>query len=370
MTKDNIACLVGSIARLPSYCLSFFFIKKIDGLVLISESHGWVISDISNTIKNLLTNKFKIYIDSLPFFYANKIIHFGSFNSISKGKYKFIGLNNKIVVTIYHIDFYNANYKSKIAFLKSIIDKIDKITVPNYFLYDWLIKNGFIESKLLLIPIAYDEFHFKSRHKEQIKDIQSLKNQYNIPTEKLIIGSFQKDGSGWQGGTSPKYIKGPDVLVEVLTGIAKRYDVCCLLTGPSRGYVISEFKKNNIDYVHIDASKDQLPNLYACLDVYLITSRIEGGPKGLMESMAIGVPVVSTRVGMSEDLIINHHNGIISDVDDSDGLIKGLDQLLGNALLVKKITNNASKNILQYSWPVVIHQYESMYNKLMTFDNI
>ncbi len=368
MNKENIACLVRSIARLPRYCLSFLFVQKIDGLVLINEPHGWVISDISNTIKNLLSNKFKIYIDSLPFFYTNKIIHFGSFNSISKSKYRFIGLNNKIVVTIYHIDFFNDNHKSKIAFLKSIIDKIDKITVPNYFLYDWLINNGFIESKLLLIPIAYDESHFKCRHKERIKDTQSLKNKYNIPAEKLIIGSFQKDGSGWQGGMDPKYIKGPDVLVKVLIGIAKRYDICCLLTGPSRGYVISEFEKNNIDYVHIDASKDQLPNLYACLDVYLITSRIEGGPKGLMESMAIGVPVVSTRVGMSEDLIINHHNGIIVDVDDSDGLIKGLDQLLNNTLLVQKITKNASENISKYSWSVVIHQYESMYNELMACD--
>ena len=48
---------------------------------------------------------------------------------------------------------------------------------------------------------------------------------------------------------------------------------------------------------------------YRASDLYLITSRSEGGPLSLTESWATGVPVVSTRVGMSADYIRDGENG-------------------------------------------------------------
>ena len=43
-----------------------------------------------------------------------------------------------------------------------------------------------------------------------------------------------------------------------------------------------------------------LISLYHALDIYLITSREEGGPMGLLESIACGTPVASTNVGMAK----------------------------------------------------------------------
>ena len=45
------------------------------------------------------------------------------------------------------------------------------------------------------------------------------------------------------------------------------------------------------------------PPPYRALDAYLVTSRDEGGPKAVLESMATGVPIVSTRVGQAVDLV-------------------------------------------------------------------
>ena len=74
-----------------------------------------------------------------------------------------------------------------------------------------------------------------------------------------------------------------------------------------------ELKKNNIPFYHSFVSKiEDLVFLYQALDIYLITSREEGGPMGLMESMSCGIPVVTTRVGMAEDVIIKGIPGAIS----------------------------------------------------------
>ena len=72
-------------------------------------------------------------------------------------------------------------------------------------------------------------------------------------------------------------------------------------------------KAMNVPFVHkyIEQYTD-IPNYYYALDLYLVTSREEGGPMGLLESMASGIPVVSTNVGMAKDLIEDEVNGYIT----------------------------------------------------------
>ena len=55
---------------------------------------------------------------------------------------------------------------------------------------------------------------------------------------------------------------------------------------------------------------DLIP-LYQVLDIYLISSREEGGPMGLLESIACGATVVTTNVGMAMDGVSDNVNGFI-----------------------------------------------------------
>ena len=350
-----------SLLRIPSYLFYLVFQKKIDGIILINESSAWVIDDISRTIKSMLGGIFNIKIDLLPFFYSNKIIHYGSIHSITKNRSIFLGRGNKVIISIYHVDIQNNEFKSKISFLLKNISEISLIIVPNAALYKWFVENNFPAKKILLIPIAYDGVRFNGLSYGK----KIFREKYDIPREKLIVGSFQKDGNNWGDGLMPKYIKGPDIFIDVLEKISKIYNICCLLTGPSRGYVISQLKSRNIGYIYYDATKDQLPELYACLDFYLITSRIEGGPKGLMEAMASGVPVVSTKVGMATDIIQHAQNGMINNVEDVGGLVCSVCELLDNDLLKDKLINNASNCINQYSWDVIIKKYDDLYKGLI-----
>ena len=55
-------------------------------------------------------------------------------------------------------------------------------------------------------------------------------------------------------------------------------------------------------------------------DVCLVTSRQEGGPKAVLEAMATGVPLVTTRVGQASELVHDGENGLLADVDDVGAL--------------------------------------------------
>jgi glycosyltransferase involved in cell wall biosynthesis len=65
---------------------------------------------------------------------------------------------------------------------------------------------------------------------------------------------------------------------------------------------------------------DALPRAYAAVDVCVVASRDEGGPRAVLESMATGVPLVTTRVGQAVDLVLHERNGWMVDVEDVQGL--------------------------------------------------
>jgi glycosyltransferase involved in cell wall biosynthesis len=150
-----------------------------------------------------------------------------------------------------------------------------------------------------------------------------------LEPDAFVVGSFQKDGVGMGDGAEPKAIKGPDVLVEALALVHGELDrLVVLLTGPARGYVRAELERRGVPHVHrLLPDRDGLTAAYHALDAYLVASRQEGGPKSVLESMATGVPLVTTRAGQAPDLVVEGVNGNLVDVDDSVGLAAGLLQL-------------------------------------------
>jgi glycosyltransferase involved in cell wall biosynthesis len=111
-----------------------------------------------------------------------------------------------------------------------------------------------------------------------------------------------------------------------------------LLTGRARGYVRGELDRLGIPYVHHElASRNDIARAYHALDVYVVTARQEGGPKAMLEAMATGVPLVTTRVGQVSDVVIHGDNGLIVDVDDVDGLVAAVRALHDDSQLATRL---------------------------------
>ena len=160
-----------------------------------------------------------------------------------------------------------------------------------------------------------------------------------LPSDAFVVGSFQKDGVGMAEGREPKTIKGPDVLVDAL-GRARREldDLVVLLTGPARGYLRGELERRGIPFVHrLFPTRDGLTTAYHALDAYLVASRQEGGPKSVLEAMATGVPLVTTRAGQAPDLVRDGENGVLVDVEDAEALAAGLVRVHGDAAFVASL---------------------------------
>jgi len=184
---------------------------------------------------------------------------------------------------------------------------------------DCLLGTGISPDKLHLIPIGINRSLF---HPQTPALKQDCRITYGIPQSATVVGSFQKDGVGWDDGLEPKLIKGPDTFVAAMTALKPRVpELFVVLSGPARGYVKAGLEKAGIPYRHFNLPRyADIAGLYATLDLYMITSRQEGGPKAVLESMAAGIPLVTTRVGQAMDMVTHGKNGWITAVDDIEAL--------------------------------------------------
>jgi len=48
---------------------------------------------------------------------------------------------------------------------------------------------------------------------------------------------------------------------------------------------------------------EELNELYNIIDLYIVSSRIEGGPQAIMEASIIKTPIVSTDVGIASEVL-------------------------------------------------------------------
>ncbi|PWW82568.1 glycosyl transferase family 1 [Prosthecochloris marina] len=210
--------------------------------------------------------------------------------------------------------------------------EIDRIQVSCKFMENVILDTGVASDKVFRIPIGINMNYFSPVTKEKKT---SARKELGIPMNAMVIGSFQKDGSGWKEGLIPKMVKGPDIFlraIEILNNSVPELFV--LLTGPARGYVRQGLEKMKVPYVHryINDYRN-ISQYYHALDAYIISSRDEGGPKAVLESMVCGIPLISTKVGQATDLIRHSENGFLTDIENAEALAHFTLQVLEDSQL-------------------------------------
>jgi glycosyltransferase involved in cell wall biosynthesis len=165
----------------------------------------------------------------------------------------------------------------------------------------------------------------------------------------------------------PKLIKGPDIFYEVIKKLNEIFDVHVFLTGPARGYIKKQLDKSKIPYTHLFLENFlDLVNCYNVLDLYIVSSRAEGGPKAILESFASGVPIVTTKVGMAPLVVKQGFNGYVAEIEDKEQIIKYSVEVLKNEDLRNNFILNGLETVQKYSWENIAKlYYKKIYKKLL-----
>lgn len=334
-------------------------------LSYIVEPQRWVIYWVGRTITQNLNAKslLKARITISPYGLREQIVHFGSLGIFLSLPIKKMSSTCPVVLTCFHLD----PQEPRLSLLAKGQKYVSQFHTSCQLTKNQLIKLGIPAKKISVIPLGVDLELFQPVSCEEKR---KLKRKLGLPQDRLIIGSFQKDGRGWKQGLEPKLIKGPDIFVQVLAQI-KKLKPFVLLSGPARGYVKKRLQKAGIPYKHFYLQNFwQMPKIYNTLDLYLITSRVEGGPKAILEAWACGVPVVSTPVGMIPDITQDNKNVLIAPINDIETLTQKVTQAFQQRALLERLIENGIRQVQKYSWSKIAKRYYSqIYQILLCLKN-
>lgn len=99
------------------------------------------------------------------------------------------------------------------------------------------------------------------------------------------------------------------------------------------------------DRVRFHGFQRDLRDVYAALDVLVISSKNEGMPIAALEAMAAGVPLVVTAVGGLVDLVRNGENGWLTPPGDPDRLAETLRTVLLSASDRRRVAETARLDV-------------------------
>ena len=272
-------------------------------MAYVSDRAGWALDEVSSEMRLVIPGKEVSLRQS--FGLSGRTKRFFMSPDLFLGAQKFSRLRQAAgfgFLNYFHgLPSESSKFESRMDALMEKKAKILGIRCTNATT-ETFIKSVELSDNVISIPLGVN---LKDHRIATSKERHEFRKRYGIAENCVLIGSFQKDGNGWGLGLEPKFEKGPDVLCETVRQLQSQgFQVHVLLSGPSRGYVVNQLEKFDVPHTYLGSvDRDRNKELYSFLDIYLVSSRSEGGPRALLESLASGVPVVTTDVGQASTVL-------------------------------------------------------------------
>ena len=213
---------------------------------------------------------------------------------------------------------------------------------------------GINPEKIISIPNGVDEKRFcpvSTEHKQAIRDELGVKDCFTV----LFTGSFSER-------------KNPYLVAKAFGPFYNNKNIQLLLAGPDGDGGIQRSKINQIvndrqvNNIHIYPNRSNVETLYQASDLFVLPSEEEGLSNAMLEALACGLPVCTTKISGSEDVIIEAKNGIFID-RNQNSIQRAVERYLEDETLLKENAAFARKTILEkYTSGRVLQMHVDLFN--------
>lgn len=157
--------------------------------------------------------------------------------------------------------------------------------------------------------------------------------------------------------------KGHTYLIEatrILKDRAPKIKVIVVGEGPLRMDLDRQVKETHVeDMVFFLGFRDDVPQILGSLDLFVLSSKLEGMGTSIMDAMASRLPVVATRVGGIPEVVVDGETGILVPAKNPDAL--------ADAILKIYSDKQAAKQLGERGYQVVHKKFsaESMADRII-----
>jgi glycosyltransferase involved in cell wall biosynthesis len=183
-----------------------------------------------------------------------------------------------------------------------------------------------------------------------------MRKKFNIPADTSILICVAR--------LDP--VKGISYLLQSLPNIVRQFDKTKLII-IGGGQIREELESLAISlglgrYVEFigEVAYELVPEYLAMADVFVLPSLSEGLPVSVLEAMASGLPVVSTKVGGLPAIIIDNWNGFLVEPGNPRLLSEKIIFLMHNKDIYNEIKKNNILAASNYSWDHIVKELESL----------
>lgn len=208
--------------------------------------------------------------------------------------------------------------------------------------------------KIEVLPYGIDTDSFTKKYDRNI-----IRENLGLSPEDYVIGNVAR----------LEEAKGQRYLIEAIRILQDRgIKTKCLIIGS--GSLEKELKELTInnkldDTVIFPGTRQDLPEIFSVMDVFVFPSLWEGLPLALLSAMAAGVPVIATHAGGIKDVLVDNRNGIVVPQSDPSAIAEAVKRLMSDEKLRKSLTEEAKKNIEEYySAKVMVKKLENIYRTI------
>ena len=93
-----------------------------------------------------------------------------------------------------------------------------------------------------------------------------------------------------------------------------------------------------------------------------MSSKNEGTPVSLIEAQASYKPIVSTKVGGINDVVVDNKTALLSDVGDLDSYVRNLSYLINDNNLRDRFSLNAENQSNIFTYKRLVNDIEKLYS--------
>lgn len=237
-----------------------------------------------------------------------------------------------------------------------LLRKFDKVIVVSDVIKGILEKWGVLPKKLSVIFNGVDVERFGTTNCTLRQEI--------APNAHSLVGFIGRlvpeKGGRFLLGAAPRVLSAFPRTTFVLVG-----------EGPSRSAWEALSSELGItDHVIFAGIRDDMPAVYASLDIVVLPSLVESMPMCLLEAMAAGRPVVATRVGAIPMVIASEKTGLLVEPGDQGALAAAICDLLSNPKSAMQIGENGRAHVIEhFSARSMAQKYIEVYDEVLGRQN-
>jgi sugar transferase (PEP-CTERM/EpsH1 system associated) len=240
-------------------------------------------------------------------------------------------------------------------------------------LAQWLVSNvGIAPGKVTRIYNGVDHSRFLPRFGTD-SDSATLRLRTSLPG---MPAAFLTHASSRVVGTVGRLaaVKDQQTLIRALAHIFRespqqRQTLRCILVGdgPERAALTATIEQCALeDSVWLAGDRDDIPELLACMDVFVLPSLGEGISNTVLEAMATGLPVIATRVGGNPELIQDGITGLLVPVADVPALGAAIVALVDDPARCDQMGRAAVQRLTtDFEWERAVSSYLKVYDELL-----